>query len=86
MISERVWKGVENAKAKRIRIGRIKTRDSDLIRKLCALKAEKKIEILHKSKRIVETSSSFSTFYILHFKKKKPHEKKNPHAALFCFI
>ncbi len=36
MICERVRNGLANAKAKGIRIGRLKTRDSDLIRKLKA--------------------------------------------------
>ncbi len=36
LIAERVRNGLANAKAKGIRIGRIKTRDSDLIRKLRA--------------------------------------------------
>ena len=34
LITERVRNGLANAKAKGIRIGRLKTRDSDLIRKL----------------------------------------------------
>jgi DNA invertase Pin-like site-specific DNA recombinase len=36
LIAERVRNGLANAKAKGIRIGRLKTRDSDLIRKLRA--------------------------------------------------
>jgi DNA invertase Pin-like site-specific DNA recombinase len=36
LIAERVRNGLANAKAKGIRIGRLKTRDSDLIRKLKA--------------------------------------------------
>lgn len=36
LIAERVRKGLANAKAKGIRIGRLKTRDSDLNRKLKA--------------------------------------------------
>lgn len=36
LIAERVRNGLANAKAKGIRIGRVKTRDSDLIRKLRA--------------------------------------------------
>lgn len=36
LIAERVRNGLANAKAKGVRLGRIKTRDSDLIRKLRA--------------------------------------------------
>ena len=36
LIAERVRNGLANARAKRVRIGRLKTRDSDLIRKLRA--------------------------------------------------
>jgi hypothetical protein len=36
LIAERVRNGLANARAKGVRIGRLKTRDSDLIRKLRA--------------------------------------------------